>query len=308
MTGLYVLESILLLWFVMQQTIKKSVSVNGVGLHTGCQVSVRLTPAPAGTGIVFRRTDLQNFEIEALQMWVSRVELATTLMKQGIRLSTVEHVLSALYGCGIDNAFIDIDSLEVPILDGSSRPWVDLIREAGIESSDRERSYLVVTSPVRLAEGDKYISMEPHPGFRISYEIDFEHPSIGQQSIEVDIDPETYLRELAFARTFGFYEQVEDLLKKGLVRGGTLENAVVLSKTGIVSGELRDQFEFVRHKAMDLIGDISLCGFPLLGHIRAFKGGHALHTRLAGEIARNRRAIRLMKESELGDFSRAVNE
>jgi len=292
----------------MQQTIKNSVSINGVGLHTGCQVAVTLRPAPAGTGIVFRRTDLQNFEIEALQMWVSRVELATTLMKQGVRLSTVEHILSALYGCGIDNAFIDIDSLEIPILDGSSRPWVELIQKAGIEPSDRERAYLVVTSPVQLSEGEKYISMEPYAGFKVSYEIDFEHPSIGRQSIEVDIAPETYLRELAFARTFGFYEQVEDLLKKGLVRGGTLENAVVLSKTGIVSGELRDQFEFVRHKAMDLIGDISLCGFPLRAHIKAYKGGHALHTRLAGEISRNRSAIRLMKDSELRNFTRAVNE
>ena len=292
----------------MQQTIKRSVTVNGVGLHTGCQVSVTLRPAPPGTGIVFRRTDLQNFEIEALQMWVSRVELATTLMKHGVRLSTVEHVLSAMYGCGIDNVYIDIDSLEVPILDGSSRPWVDMISEAGVVPSHSERAYLVVTSPVRLSEGDKYILMEPFSGFRVSYAIDFDHPSIGKQSINVDVSPEIYLQELAFARTFGFYEQVEDLLKKGLVRGGTLENAVVLSKTGIVSGKLRDKYEFVRHKAMDLIGDIALCGFPLKGHVKAYKGGHALHTRLAGEISRNRSAIRLMKESELQGYNLAVNE
>ena len=291
----------------MQQTIRKSVSVNGVGLHTGCHVSVTLQSAPSGTGIVFRRTDLQNFEIEALQMWVSRVEMATTLMKQGVRLSTVEHILSALYGCGIDNVYIDIDSLEVPILDGSSQPWVDMISEAGIQFSPAERAYLVVTDPVRLSEGDKHIFMEPYSGFKVSYEIDFDHPSIGRQQINIDISPETYRKELAFARTFGFYDQVEDLLKKGLVRGGTLENAVVLSKTGIVSGELRDKFEFVRHKAMDLIGDISLCGFPLMGHIEAYKGGHALHTSLAGEISRNRSAIRLMKESELQGFTPAVN-
>ena len=292
----------------MQQTIKKSVSVNGTGLHTGCQVSVTLQPAPPGTGIVFRRTDLQSFEIEALQMWVSRVELATTLMKQGVRLSTVEHLMSALYGCGVDNVFIDIDSLEVPILDGSSQPWVDLLCEAGIESVPAERAYLVVTSPIRLEDGDKHILIEPHEGFRITYEIDFAHPSIGQQKIDMEIDPESYRKELAFARTFGFYEQVEDLLKKGLVRGGTLENAVVLSKTGIVSGELRDRFEFVRHKAMDLIGDIALCGFPLMGHIKAYKGGHALHTSLAGEVSRNRSAIKLMKESELRGLNAAVNE
>ena len=302
------MASIVLFTKLMQQTIKKSVSVNGVGLHTGCQVSVTLRPAPPGTGIVFRRTDLQDFEIEALQMWVSRVELATTLMKQGVRLSTVEHVLSALYGCGIDNVYIDIDSLEVPILDGSSQPWVDLISEAGTDFSHSERAYLVVTEPVRLSEGDKYIYLEPWSGFRVSYEIDFDHPSIGKQNIQVDVSPETYRKELAFARTFGFYEQVEDLLKKGLVRGGTLENAVVLSKTGIVSGDLRDKFEFVRHKAMDLIGDIALCGFPLMGHIMAHKGGHALHTRLAGEIARNRSAICLMKESEMHGFTPAVNE
>jgi len=240
-------------------------------------------------------------------MWVSRVELATTLMKQGVRLSTVEHLMSALYGCGVDNVYADIDSLEVPILDGSSQPWVDLIYEAGIEDSGAERSYLVVTSPVRLAEGDKHIEIEPHSGFRVSYEIDFDHPSIGQQKIDMDISPESYRKELAFARTFGFYEQVEDLLKKGLIRGGTLENAVVLSKTGIVSGDLRDKFEFVRHKAMDLIGDIALCGFPLMGHIKAYKGGHALHTSLAREVSRNRSAIRLMKKSELRDYTPAVN-
>lgn len=282
-------------------------SVNGTGLHTGCQVSVTLRPAPSGTGIVFRRTDLRNFEIEALQMWVSRVELATTLMKQGVRLSTVEHLMSALYGCGVDNVYVDIDSLEVPILDGSSRPWVDMIYEAGTEESGAERSCLVVTSPVRLEEGDKHILIEPYDGFRVSYEIDFDHPSIGQQKIDMDISPESYRKELAFARTFGFYEQVEDLLKKGLIRGGTLENAVVLSKTGIISGDLRDKFEFVRHKAMDLIGDIALCGFPLMGYIKAYKGGHALHTSLAREVSRNRSSIRLMKESELSGFTPAVN-
>jgi UDP-3-O-[3-hydroxymyristoyl] N-acetylglucosamine deacetylase len=204
--------------------------------------------------------------------------------------------------------YIDIDSLEVPILDGSSRPWVEMIRKAGLEVSSRERSCLVVTRPIRLSEGDKYIQIEPASHFKVSYEIDFDHPCIGKQNIDLDVNPDSYYRELAFARTFGFYEQVEDLLKKGLVRGGTLENAVVLSRTGIVSGELRDKFEFVRHKAMDLIGDISLCGFPLKGHVKAFKGGHALHTRLAGEMARNRSAIRLMKESEFQSYSKAVNE
>lgn len=281
--------------------------MSGVGLHTGCEVSVELRPAPVDTGVIFRRVDLQNFEIEALRKWVSRVVLATTLMKRGVMLSTVEHLLSAIYGCGIDNIYIDIDSLEVPILDGSSQPFVDMLDAAGFVEQDADRTFLVIEKPLRLEEGEKRISIEPYGGFRITYEIDFDHPAIRHQVFDVEISAETYRREVAFARTFGFFREVEELLKKGLIRGGSFDNAVVLSDTGVMNGELRIADEFVRHKVLDLIGDISLCGYPLLGHVRAYKAGHSLHTNLATEIARCRDGVRAVPESDLIGFLDAVN-
>ncbi|HSR49741.1 MAG TPA: UDP-3-O-acyl-N-acetylglucosamine deacetylase [Acidobacteriota bacterium] len=287
----------------MQRTIGKPVSAQGVGLHTGCEVSVTLRPAPPDTGLIFRRTDLQGFEIEALRKHVSRVVLATTLMKRGVMLSTVEHLLSALYGQGIDNCYIDIDSLEVPIMDGSAQPFVELLQEAGSKAQDAERLYLQVEETLRLEEGDKFIEIRPFGGFRISYKIDFQHPCIGRQRFDMEIDPESYAREVAFARTFGFFQEVEQLLKSGLVRGGSLENAVVLSEEGIMNGQLRAEDEFVRHKVLDLIGDISLCGRPVVGHIVACKAGHALHTRLATELARNPSLSRLRRESRLAPAS-----
>jgi UDP-3-O-[3-hydroxymyristoyl] N-acetylglucosamine deacetylase len=265
-----------------------------------------LRPAPPDTGIVFRRLDLQGFEIEAVRRWVSRVVLATTLMKRGVMLSTVEHLLSAVYGCGIDNLFIDIDSLEVPILDGSALPFVEMLDEAGTAVQRAERTYLVVEETIRLEEPDKYIEIEPAEIFAITYDIDFDHPAIGRQSLDVTLERRAYRSQIAFARTFGFHSEVEDLLKKGLIRGGSFENAVVLSDTGIMNGELRAPDEFVRHKVLDLIGDVSLCGHPLIGRIRAFRAGHSLHTNLATQISRNQKAVRRVRESEL-ELSRAVN-
>lgn len=283
----------------MQRTIQKPVRVSGIGLHTGCSVSLVLRPAPEDTGVIFRRTDLQNFEIEALRKRVSRVVLATTLMKRGVMLSTVEHLLSAVYGLGLDNLFIDIDSLEVPILDGSAFPFVEMVREAGVQEQQKERTCLRIEQPIRLRDGEKLIAVEPSSRFRVTYEIDFAHPSIGRQYLDLEVTPESYAREIALARTFGFYAEVEQLLKNGLIRGGSFENAVVLSETGIMNGGLRAPNEFVRHKVLDLIGDISLCGYPVIGHIIAYKAGHALHTNLATELVRGASSVRLIKESEL---------
>lgn len=283
--------------------------MSGVGLHTGCKVTATLRPAPPDTGVVFRRVDLEDFEIEAQRRWVSRVVLATTLMKRGVMLSTVEHVLSALYGCGIDNVFIDIDSLEVPILDGSALPFVKMIEAAGRVEQDAERVYLQVVEPIRVDDREKFALIEPAADFSISYEIDFDHPAVGRQWLDLKLRPETYVREIAFARTFCFLREVEELRAKGLIRGGSLDNAVVLGDDGgILNGELRAPDEFVRHKALDLIGDISLCGYPLLGRIRAFKAGHALHTNLATEIARNRTSVRRVVESEVREVCRVVNQ
>jgi UDP-3-O-[3-hydroxymyristoyl] N-acetylglucosamine deacetylase len=292
----------------MQRTIKNSVHTSGIGLHTGCKVSVSLKPAPADTGVIFRRTDLQGFEIEAQRRWVSRVILATTLMKRGVMLSTVEHLLSAVYGCGLDNLYIEIDSLEVPILDGSALPWIELISGAGSQEQESEKLYLAIREPIRLEDKDKFISIEPYPAFRVSYDIDFDHPAIGQQSFDAEISPAVYMREIAYARTFGFYHEIEDLLKKGLIRGGSFENAVVLGESEVMNTELREKDEFVRHKVLDLIGDISLCGFPLVGRIKAFRAGHALHTNLATEISREEGSTEKVSESELVEMIQAVNQ
>ncbi len=283
----------------MQATIKNPVQISGIGLHTGCQVSLELNPAPADTGIVFRRVDLQGFEIEALRERVSRVVLATTLMKKGVMLSTVEHVLSALYGLGLDNLYIDISSLEVPILDGSALPFVKMVQKAGVQTQEKDRTFLKVQRSFRLQEGSKFIPIEPSSTFRISYEIDFAHPAIGHQILDLEMTSKAYAKEIAFARTFGFRSEVEELRRKGLIRGGSFENAVVLSKTEIMNGPLRSPDEFVRHKMLDLIGDISLCGFPLIGHIKAHKAGHALHTDLATALVRDPTLCRKVKELDL---------
>lgn len=283
----------------MQSTIEQIVEGSGVGLHTGCKVRLRLVPAPPDTGIVFRRTDLRDFEIPALREHVSRVVLATTLMKRGVMLSTVEHLLSALYGVAVDNLFVEIDSLEVPIMDGSARPFVKMVQRAGRRLQQRERLFLQVTQELEVRDGDKYIRVSPADELRVSYEIDFTHPAIGNQRLDLVIDPETYTREISFARTFGFLAEVEQLRKSHLIRGGSLDNAVVLTQEGVLNGALRASDEFVRHKVLDLLGDIALCGHPVLGHIQAFKAGHALHTDLATLLTRNSGARRLVPESQL---------
>jgi len=290
----------------MQTTIRNAVGVSGIGLHTGCKVNIQLHPAPEDTGIVFRRVDLHGFRIEALRKHVSRVVLATTLMKKGVMLSTVEHLLSAVYGCGIDNLFVDIDSLELPILDGSALPYVHLITEAGIQEQQKERVYLRIVREFTLSSGDKFITGRPWSRFRVSYVIQFDHPAIGSQDVDLDLSPESYAGQVAFARTFGFYSEVEELLQKGLIRGGSLDNAVVLSDTGIMNGELRAPDEFVRHKTLDLIGDVALCGYPVLGHIHAHRAGHALHTDLATFLARDTRVCSRVRESDLDARQRAA--
>jgi UDP-3-O-[3-hydroxymyristoyl] N-acetylglucosamine deacetylase len=228
-------------------------------------------------------------------------------MKNGVMLSTVEHLLSAVYGMGISNLYIDIDSLEVPILDGSAAPWIQLIEEAEIVEQEEEAEILVIDEVIRLEEPGKFILIQPYPTFRISYEIEFSHPAIGKQQLDVELNPENYAAEISFARTFGFYNEVEELLKKGLIRGGSLENAVVLDDEGVINGELRCQDEFVRHKILDLIGDISLCGYRLAGHIQAFRAGHSLHTNLATEISRRSSRLPKVLESELSDYNYAAS-
>lgn len=274
-----------------QTTIGKAFSADGVGLHSNSPVRVAVRPAPAYTGYLFRRTDLNDFEIEAAPQYVTHVSYATTLMKSGVMISTVEHLLSALLGCGVDNAIIEIDSLEVPILDGSSKRWVELIKDAGVEQLEAPRAYLRVLKRIEVSDKNRFMSIEPADSFQITCEIDFNHPMIGVQHREISFPEDDYAAEIAPARTFGFVEELEMLRKNGLARGGSLDNAIALTPDGILNSEpLRFSDEFVRHKILDIIGDLALCGQPILGHIRATRSGHGLHTMLLSNLLRDRSA------------------
>src|SRR5437868_11515543 len=269
---------------MFQTTIARESFAAGVGLHTGVYGCVRLIPAPAETGIVFRRVDLDNFPIEAHGHNVARVSYATSLMKQGVLLSTTEHLLAAVYSCGIDNVYVDIDSIEVPILDGSAEPFMQMLERAGTRKLRRRRRYLKVLKPLEVVEGDRRISISPADEFRVRCYVDFPHPLVGQQEVEMVVSPETFRHLLARARTFCFERDIEPLRSMGLIRGGSLENAIVLTNDSVMNGPLRFPDEFGRHKALDLIGDLALVGLPLLARVEAYKAGHALHTQLVSRL------------------------
>jgi UDP-3-O-[3-hydroxymyristoyl] N-acetylglucosamine deacetylase len=268
-----------------ETTINRDFKVSGVGLHSGVPVNLRMTPAPAGTGIVFRRTDLGKvFSIPASWKNVARVSYATSLMRQGVWIWTTEHLLSTLYSFAIDNAYIEIDNLEVPILDGSGKPFVDLLRSVGVRQLRRRRKYLRIRRPVTVEDGRKRISILPDNAFRLTCEIDFREP-IGKQSLEMEVTPERYAAELSPARTFGFESELEQLREMGLIRGASLDSAVCFTAGGVLNpGGLRFPDECCRHKALDLIGDLALIGRPLLGHVIAERAGHAMHTALVAKI------------------------
>src|SRR3982074_217742 len=269
---------------MLQMTIAKPAAAEGVGLHTGVYGHIRLVPAPADTGIVFRRVDLDNFAIEAQGQNVARVSYATSLMKHGVLLSTTEHLLAAIYSCGIDNVYVDIDSIEVPILDGSAEPFMQMLEEAGTRRLRRTRRYLKVLKPLEVIEGDRRIGISPADEFRVRCYVDFPHPLVGQQEVEMLVSPETFRHLLARARTFCFERDIQPLRSMGLIRGGSLENAIVLTNSGVMNGPLRFPDECGRHKALDLIGDLALAGLPLLAHVEAHKAGHALHTQLVSRL------------------------
>jgi UDP-3-O-[3-hydroxymyristoyl] N-acetylglucosamine deacetylase len=269
---------------MFQTTIAKESLAEGVGLHTGVYGHVRLMPAPAETGIVFRRVDLDNFPIEAQGHNVARVSYATSLMKQGVLLSTTEHLLAAIYSCGIDNIYIDIDSIEVPILDGSAQPFMQMLEHSGVRKLRRKRRYMKVLKPLEVIEGDRRIGIYPADEFRVRCYVDFPHPLVGRQEVEMLVGPDTFRYLLARARTFCFQRDIEPLKAMGLIRGGSLENAIVLTDDGVMNGPLRFPDEFGRHKALDLIGDLALAGLPLLARVEAHKAGHALHTQLVSRL------------------------
>lgn len=267
-----------------QLTIQRPVEIDGVGLHTAVHSHLRFVPAPADTGIVFRRVDLDGFLIEAHVRNVARVSYATSLMKQGVLLSTVEHVLAALYSCGVDNVYVELDALELPILDGSSQPYIDLLARAGTRTLRRRRRYIRVTRPLEFSDGDRRIGIYPSDEFQVHCFVDYNHPAVGPQAVEMTVDRESFSRELAPARTFGFMKDFPGLQAMGLIRGGSVENAIVLDNDSILNGPLRFPDEFGRHKALDLIGDLALVGRPLKARIVAHKAGHALHTQLVTRL------------------------
>src|SRR5580693_277942 len=269
---------------MFQTTIHRPVETEGIGLHTGVHGKVRLVPAPPDTGIVFRRSDLDNFHIEAQGQNVARVSYATSLMKKGVLLSTTEHLLAAIYSCGIDNVFIDIDAIEIPILDGSAEPFMQMLEHCGIRKLRRKRRHLKVLKPLEVVEGDRRIGIYPADEFRVRCYVDFPHPLVGQQEVEMVVGPETFRHLLARARTFCFERDIEPLKAMGLIRGGSLDNAIVLTNDGVMNGPLRFPDEFGRHKALDLIGDLALAGLPLLARVEAHKAGHALHTQLVSRL------------------------
>ncbi len=270
---------------MFETTVERPVEASGTGLHHGVPVTIRIKPAPPGTGIVFLRSDLEYFRVPASWEHVTRVSYATSLMRQGVLISTTEHLLSVFYSMGIDNAFVEIDNLEVPILDGSGLPFVELLRAAGVKTSRRKRRYLKILREVCVESNDKRARILPSDRFRLTCEIAFDHHLIGNQRLELEMTPETYASEIAPARTFGFVHELDQLRDMGLIRGATLENAVCFDQDRVLNeGGLRFPDECCRHKALDLIGDIALVGRPLLGHVIAERGGHAMHTALVSRI------------------------
>jgi UDP-3-O-[3-hydroxymyristoyl] N-acetylglucosamine deacetylase len=283
-----------------QQTINSPVEVSGIGLHSAAPVRIRLLPAPVNKGIVFRRTDLDNFEIPASWKHIARVSYATSLMRRGVLISTTEHVLSALVGLGIDNAVIEINSLELPILDGSGTPFVELMKKAGLRRQRAPRRYLKLLRPVEVVEGAKRIALFPDARLRITSQIDFPHPLVGQQSAEIAITPEAYAREIAPARTFGFLDELPQMRDMGLIRGGSLTNALVFTRDSVMNAEgLRFPDECCRHKILDLIGDLALIGYPLLGHVVAERAGHAMHTAIVLKLVKDRSLWELTTSDEV---------
>src|SRR5690348_11942422 len=266
---------------------------------------MRIVPAASGTGIVFRRTDLDGYEIEAISRNVARVSYATSLMKKGVFISTTEHLLSAFIGMGIDNAIIELDNLELPILDGSAKPFVEMIQKAGIRKQRRPRKYLKIARELELREGDKFIAVYPANSYSVSYSINFPHPLIGKETFEVELTNGSYLRQIAGARTFGSREDEQAMRNMGLIRGASRENCIVLTRDGVENGPLRFRDEFVRHKILDLVGDLALFGKQVLGRVVADRAGHAMHTALVSRILRDKT---MWEEVSVSDQDQAEQE
>ena len=270
----------------LQRTLKKEISCFSVGLHTGRKVNMKIKPAPVDTGIVFVRTDLPDSQpIHANYNNVCDTTLATTLGANGVTVSTVEHLLSAFSGMGVDNAIIELDSFEVPVMDGSALPFVNMLKEVGTHVQNKNKKMLIIKKPVSVNDGDASAMFVPADEFKITYEIDFKHPVIGKQSYHMTFSDEKYEKEICAAQTFGFLKDLEFLQAKGLALGGSLKNAIVLDDKKIINKEgLRIENVFFKHKILDAIGDLFLLGMPIIGHFIAYKSGHRLNNLLLKEL------------------------
>lgn len=285
---------------ICQTTISRPTVISGVGVHTGCRINMTLRPADAGTGIIFHRKQAdKTVSIEATAANVVDTRMATVIGKGETRVSTVEHLLAALSAYGVDNLHVDIDGPEVPIMDGSAAPFASVLEEAGLTQLAQSRKFLAIRKPVSVIDGEKRVSIIPSRFFRITFDIAFQHPCIALQQRSVKVSKTSFRRELAPARTFGFLKDVEMLKAAGLARGGSLENAIVIDDEKILNPEgLRFQDEFVRHKILDAIGDLSLVGYPILGHVRAFKAGHDINHLLVNKILNTPENWQLLEFSE----------
>ena len=282
-----------------RRTLKRAVGCTGIGLHSGKPVRLTLKPAPSGHGLRFVRTDV-GVEIPASLAWLSRQDHATTLCRDDVSVETVEHLLAALFALGIDDASIEVSGPEIPILDGSAAPFVILIHEAGTRPHHEPRQYLKVTKPVEVVRGNKVARLVPCDHFEVSYTIGFDHPLLRHQTHTARITAETFEEELAPARTFGFLRDVETMRRAGLALGGSLENALVIGESGVLNNALRFEDEFVRHKALDAVGDLALLGHPLLGKLEAMKAGHALHAAVAQTLLATPDAFEIVSSKHLG--------
>jgi UDP-3-O-[3-hydroxymyristoyl] N-acetylglucosamine deacetylase len=278
-----------------QRTLRREVSCVGIGLHSGNKVKLSLKPAPADFGIRFRRTDLGAHDVPATVHHLAGIQLATGLARNDVAVETVEHLLAALVSVNIDNVLVELNSPEVPIMDGSAAPFVYLIHEGGVKRLATGRKYLKVIRPISISRGDKRVALYPSDHFKVTYSVSYDHPLLRHQSRTLRVTEESFAEEIAPARTFTFLKDVEMLRQNGLALGGSLENAIVLGETGILNNTLRFEDEFVRHKMLDVIGDLALVGHPVVGHLVAHRAGHALHTEFVAKILEERNAWRLVE-------------
>jgi UDP-3-O-[3-hydroxymyristoyl] N-acetylglucosamine deacetylase len=281
-----------------RRTLRRAVGCTGIGLHSGKPVRLELKPAPAEHGIRFLRTDV-GVEIPASIEYLARLDHATTLSRDGVSVDTVEHLLAALHGLGVDDALVEVDGPEVPILDGSGAPFVILIHEAGLKPLAVNRRYLKILKPVEVVRGAKSIRISPADHLRVSYVIGFDHPLLRHQAASFRVAADTFAEAIAPARTFGFLREVETLRRSGLALGGSLDNAVVIGETGVLNNRLRFEDEFVRHKILDAIGDLALLGHPVVGHLEATRAGHALHAALCQRLWESPDAWTMVTHPEL---------